>query len=308
MKPAPLKQGDTIGIIAPSSPPDPIRLQQGISHYKKYGLNIKVGDSVSNEYGYLAGTDLARAQDLLHMFQDEEIKGVFCAYGGYGSARVVEHLDFEIIRKNPKIFWGYSDATFLHQTIYQQTGLVTFHGPMMSSDLGGDIHPFTERFLHQVFKPMTITYDESVSTLQVIGQVQDEVTAPIIGGNLTLLTSTLGTDFEIDTTDKILFIEDVGEEPYRLDRMLNQLRMAGKLQEAKAILVGDFHQCTPVKRQNSLSITDVLTHHITLADTPAITGLQIGHCTPTVSIPLGVNGTISFNQKRIVIEPGVKGG
>ncbi|MFK3939515.1 LD-carboxypeptidase [Alkalihalobacillus sp. NPDC078783] len=308
MKPQSLKPGDTIGLIAPSSPPNLSQLEKGIKLYEGYGLNVKVGRSIHLTDGYLAGTDRDRADDLMEMFQDPEIKGVFCVYGGYGSARIVELIDFDVIQANPKVFWGYSDVTFLHQVIYQKTGLVTFHGPMMSSDLGGEVHPFTETYLKQVFKPTRITCDTTNSDLGVMNtNERRKVSGLIVGGNLSLIISSLGTSYEIDTKDKLLFLEDVGEEPYKLDRMFNQLRLANKLQDAAGIIVGDFHECKPFKRKNSQGVDEVITHHLSLAGTPAIFGMQTGHCTPTLSFPLGVMATVDVTERRISIEPGVKG-
>ncbi|MBM0066668.1 S66 peptidase family protein [Alkalicoccobacillus gibsonii] len=308
MKPRPLKPGDTIGLIAPSSPPSLNQLENGIKLYEGYGLNVKIGRSIHLTDGYLAGSDIDRADDLMEMFQDPEIKGVFCAYGGYGSARMVEFIDFNVIKANPKVFWGYSDVTFLHQVICQRTGLVTFHGPMMSSDLGGEVHPFTETYLKQVFTPTTITYDPTISDLTVLNSNEKKkVSGPIVGGNLSLLVSSLGTPYEIDTKGKLLFLEDVGEEPYRLDRMFNQLRLANKLQDAQGIIVGDFHECEPFKRKESQDVDEVVTHHLSMAGTPAIIGVQAGHCTPTLSFPLGVMATIDLTERRISIEPGVEG-
>ncbi|MEK4563657.1 LD-carboxypeptidase [Alkalihalobacillus sp. FSL R5-0424] len=308
MKPQSLKQGDTIGLIAPSSPPNLNQLEKGIKLYEGYGLNVKIGRSIHLTDGYLAGGDRDRADDLMAMFQDPEIKGVFCVYGGYGSARMVELLDFDVIQANPKVFWGYSDVTFLHQVIYQKTGMITFHGPMMSSDLGGEVHPFTENYLKQVFTPTTITYDTAISDLTILNPNEKrKVSGPMVGGNLSLIISSLGTPYELDTRDKLLFIEDVGEEPYRLDRMLNQLRLANKLQDAAGIIIGDFHACEPLKRIDSQNVNEVVTHHLTMAGPQAIVGLQAGHCTPTLSFPLGAMATINLTERRISIEPGVKG-
>lgn len=278
-------------------------LQRGIQIYESFGLSIKLGEHIANRCAYLAGTDEERAQDVMRMFSDPSIKGVFSAYGGYGAARIAELLDYKHIKANPKVFWGYSDSTFLQNAIYQNTGLVTFHGPMMSSDLGEELPTLTEYYLRQIMEPMEIV----LSQLHVLSRATGTISAPVVGGNLTLLVSTLATPFEIDTRGKILFIEDVDEEPYRLDRLLNQLRMSGKLEQAKSVIVGDFHRCVPHKRQDSFSIHEILTHHLELAGVPTMTGLQIGHCSPTVSIPLGSEASIDFDQQTITFSSGVKG-
>ncbi|HJV31751.1 MAG TPA: LD-carboxypeptidase, partial [Bacillales bacterium] len=139
IKPQRLNMGDTVGVIAPASPPDQEKLTQGIQFLEEFGLKVKLGKNLKKKFGYLAGTDRERLEDFHEMFADKDVKAVFCARGGYGTSRFASMIDYELIKKNPKIFWGYSDITFLHTAIYQETGLITFHGPMIASDLGEEI-------------------------------------------------------------------------------------------------------------------------------------------------------------------------
>lgn len=303
IKPNRLEIGDTVGVIALASPPSRRGLERGVSVIERLGLKVK-RNHVRDFNGYLAGNDEDRLSDLVEMFNDEEVKAIFCASGGYGSARIAAELPYDVIKKNPKVFWGYSDITFLHQAIRKETGLVTFHGPMVSADLGDEeLDERTIATFNQLFNPTGLEYTEEVSPIEGIvpGRAQGE----IIGGNLSLLTSTLGTPYEIDTVGKVLFIEDVREEPRSIDRMLNQLLMAGKLSAASAILYGDFSNC-PSKRRHTLSLEEVLYYYAKKADKPTLAGLKIGHCFPHFSFPLGVEVKVDAFEKRIHFAPGVQ--
>ncbi|MCY8797700.1 S66 peptidase family protein [Bacillus inaquosorum] len=306
-KPKALKKGDTVGVIAPASPPDPKKLETALLFLEELGLQVKLGKALKNQHGYLAGQDDERLADLHEMFRDEEVNAVLCACGGFGTGRIAAGIDFSLIRKHPKIFWGYSDITFLHTAIYQNTGLVTFHGPMLSSDIGlDDVHPLTKASYEQLFQETAFTYTEELSPLTVL--VPGKAEGELVGGNLSLLASALGTPFEIDTRGKLLFIEDIDEEPYQIDRMLNQLKMAGKLTNAAGILVCDFHNCVPVKREKSLSLEQVLEDYIVSAGKPALRGFKIGHCSPSFAVPIGAQAAMNTAQKTVVIEAGVSEG
>ncbi|WP_066069006.1 S66 peptidase family protein [Neobacillus soli] len=303
VKPNRLKKGDTVGVIAPASPPNLENLERGIHFLTELGLKVKRGKSITNVYGYLAGTDQERLEDLHDMFADSEVKAIICACGGYGTGRIASDIHYDMIKKNSKIFWGYSDITFLHTAIRQQTGLVTFHGPMLGSDIGKEgTHRLSKDGFLQLFDPKELTYGEEISPIEVL--IDGTASGALVGGNLSLLVSTLGTKFDIDTKGKLLFIEDVNEEPRAVDRMLNQLYMAGKLQDANGILVGDFCDCTS-KRDLSLTLEEVIRHYLQLANKPALKGFQIGHCNPHVSIPFGVKAAMDTFEKRLIVESGI---
>ncbi|NRD79254.1 LD-carboxypeptidase [Bacillus sp. BRMEA1] len=303
VKPNRLQKGDTVGVIAPASPPDKENLERGIRFLTELGLNVKIGKYIGGKLGYLAGEDQERLEDFHEMFLDKEIKAIFCACGGYGTGRIAASIDYQIVRNNPKIFWGYSDITFLHTAIRQQTGLVTFHGPMLGSDIGKeDTHPMSKEGFRQLFHQMNFTYTEQNSQLDVL--IEGRATGDIIGGNLSLLISTLGTKFEIQTKNRILFIEDIHEEPRSVDRMLNQLYMSGKLEDSNGMVIGDFCECSP-KREPSLSIDDVISHYVSLANKPALKGFQIGHCNPNIAIPFGVRAELNTFEKKLTVDSGV---
>jgi muramoyltetrapeptide carboxypeptidase len=303
LKPNRLHTGDTVGVIAPASPPNQKYLEKGIEFLKGLGLRVKVGKSVEKIYGYLAGIDEERLEDLHAMFLDSEVKAIFCACGGYGTGRLAANIDYEIIRANPKIFWGYSDITFLHTAIRQETGLITFHGPMLGSDIGKEeTYTYSKQGFQQLFKPTDVSYTERFSPLETL--VEGVASGELVGGNLSLLVSTLGTPFEIDTTGKILFIEDVNEEPRSVDRMLNQLKMAGKLDEVVGIVIGDFCDCTS-KRELSLTLEEVINHYVLSANKPSLKGFMIGHCNPHISIPLGVKADLNTSNRSLIVESGI---
>ncbi|TLS37565.1 S66 peptidase family protein [Pseudalkalibacillus caeni] len=303
--PKSIRPGDTIGVIAPASPPNKEKTKIAINYFEQLGFNVVTGNHIYTKSAYLAGDDNKRLEDLHMMFANENIDAVYCACGGYGTARIADFIDYELIRRNPKVFWGYSDITFLHTAIFQKTGLITFHGPMLGSDLGeGSIDPLTENYLKQVIEPTDIHYTEQISPLQV--HVEGKASGPVVGGNLSLLVSTLGTPFEIDTKGKLLFIEEIEEEPYRIDRMLNQLRMAGKFQDAAGVLLGDFNNCVPGKRKESFTLEQIFEQLIVPAGKPTMSGFSIGHCVPHISIPIGSQAVLSTYNKTLDIKAGCK--
>lgn len=301
--PKALKKGDLIGVIAPASPPDMKRLQQAIPFFKSMGLHVKLGQNIDKVYGYLAGTDEERLADFHHMIADDDVKAIIFARGGYGTSRIANVINYDLIAKHPKIIWGYSDITYLHIAIRQKTELVTFHGPMLASDIADPkFDTLSAQMFQQLWEPTALRYDEAFSELNVL--VEGRGGGPLVGGNLSLISSTLGTDFEIDTNGKILLMEDIGEVPYQVDSMLNQLKLAGKLGEAAGIIVGDFADAKP-KNKPSLLLDEVLQHYLGDLECPVMTGFKIGHCFPHFAIPLGVTALLDTKDKSLSVMPGV---
>lgn len=305
IRPAHLVKGDVIGIVAPASPVEREVLERSFSFLEQLGLRYKIGESVYEKKGYLAGTDEERLADLHAMFKDPEVKGIICAGGGYGSARYAEHLDVDVIHDNPKIFWGFSDITYLHTAIRQGSGLVTFHGPMLASCVAQpEFHEMSAKMFGQLFAPVEVHYSEDISPLDVmVGGIAE---GEVVGGNLSQLVASLGSEFEIQTNNRLLVIEDVGEEPYKVDRLLNQLRLAGKLREATGIVIGSFSKAVPAKPESSLTMDEVFEHYFSRLDKPVVKGFQIGHCEPNIAIPFGVKGRLDADNKTLTILPGVE--
>ena len=305
IRPQRLQKGDTIGIIAPSSPPNQESLEKSLAFLEHLGLKWKFGKHMKNINGYLAGTDDERLEDLHDMFADSEIKGIICAGGGFGSARYTDKIDLQLMKENPKIFWGFSDITYLHTAMGLYSNLVTFHGPMLASCVGKDtFHELSAKMFQQLFEPMELHYTEAIAPLETItaGVAQGE----LVGGNLSLLASGIGTKFEVDTKGKLLFIEDVGEEPYKVDGLLNQLRLAGKLKDAAGIVIGDFSKAEPKKRKESLTLDEVFDHYTGNLGIPVVKGFKIGHCEPHFAIPLGIGAKLDADNKTLTILPGVE--
>ncbi|MDN5326596.1 MAG: muramoyltetrapeptide carboxypeptidase [Moorella sp. (in: firmicutes)] len=294
LKPPALKKGATIGIIAPASPlAQPEYLKRGVEFWHSRGYRVRTGTHISKTAGYLAGSDAERLADLHCMFRDPEIAAIFCLRGGYGSFRLLAGLDYDLVFSHPKILVGYSDITALHLAFNKITGLVTFHGPMIYPELGGPVtDPYTEKALFRTLAatappgtiPMAPELPAPVSIIP--GQAEGTVT----GGNLSLVTATLGTPVEIDTRGKILFLEEVDEAPYRLDRMLTQLQLAGKLEEAAGIVFGYCTRCDDKRR--GLTALEVITARLKPLGRPCFYGLPAGHVKPQATLPLGIRARL----------------
>ncbi|SDL06724.1 S66 peptidase family protein [Natronincola ferrireducens] len=303
IKPKALKKGDTIAIIGPASPAPEGKLQSALQELKALGYEVKLTESCHAIHGYLAGTDDVRARDLNNMFLDQEVQGIICLRGGYGTMKLLHKLDIAAIKNNPKVFVGYSDITALHLYMNQRCKLVTFHGPMAASDIAGGLDDFSkEYFLKAITKPEAMGSIENPAGIEMECLVEGEAVGEVAGGNLALVTATMGTPDEIDTKGKLLFLEEIGEEPYRVDRMLTQLALAGKLQEASGIILGDWNDCEPKKRQNSLSLMEVFKEIIVPYGKPTIYNLKAGHCTPKVTIPFGVKARLKATERKLFIE------
>jgi muramoyltetrapeptide carboxypeptidase len=308
VKPKALKEGDTVGLIAPASYMfDLWRLEEAAARVESMGLVPKLGKHVRNRRGFFAGTDPERLEDFHTMFRDTQVKGVFCLQGGYGTPRILDGIDYELVRNNPKILLGYSDITGLHLAVLQKAGLVTFHGP----NLGGRIPArpmellkkalFVPEPLGELANPPEedpVNPEFSLHTIKA-GTARGRLT----GGNLTLVSVLMGTPFEIDTKDRILLLEDTGEAPYRVDRMLVQLKLAGKLAAAAGTVWGTCDDCTPrlSNFEINLSMSDVLDEIVGGAGKPAMAGLFFGHERNKVTVPLGVEAELDAGGKKLVV-------
>lgn len=286
-RPKELKKTDKVALVAPSGPSyDSVNLIFSINYLRRLGFFVWEGQSCHSLYGYLAGNDRLRADDLNQAFADQTVAGIFCLRGGYGAARILDLLDFDIIRANPKFFCGYSDITALHNAFNQRAGFMTFHTPVVGEASFPNADDFTldsmNKYVFQegiggeVVNP--IGYEWEFLT---IGAAEGMLT----GGNLSVMASLIGTAYEVDTAGKILFIEDVGEKPYRIDRMLNQLAMAGKFADCAGVVFGDFTDCAPTNPARSLSIRQIISN--LGLKVPVLYNLCCGHCLPSLSLPLG---------------------
>lgn len=305
IKPRALKLGDTIGITAPSGPSIKENVKLAKEQLEYLGFKVKLAPSCFANYGYLAGEDKLRADDINNMFADREVDGIICLRGGYGSSKILNKIDYNVIKANPKVFVGYSDVTALHIAINQISKLVTFHGPMAASDIARGLDDLTQReFLRALMDTRPMGHIANPQNINVETLVKGKACGPIVGGNLSLVSATMGTAYEIDTRGKILFLEEIGEEPYKVDRMLTQLALAGKLSEAVGFVLGDWNNCESKIYTDSLSLMEVFENIIVAYNKPTIFNLQAGHCRPKLTIPLGVEAVLDGDRGSLVIEEG----
>jgi len=309
VKPERLCFGDTIGIVAPASPPpDPSSVDRSVEALEKFGFKPKLAKNVRARHGFLAGTDRQRAADLMAMFADAKVKAILCLRGGYGTARLVELLDYNVIRRHPKIFAGYSDITSLHGVFARKTGLITFHAPMLNGALSkADLPEFTRasffRTLMEAQPPGNIAEGYGEKTVKILRRGVAE--GRLVGGNLSVLCAAIGTPYAPVFKGKILFVEDVGEKPYRLDRMLTHLWNAGVLEQVAGVAVGVNSDCedpTAAKaaeyRQTS---ADVIKERLSLLKVPVVTGLPFGHVDLNATLPVGAQARLDANRGELVI-------
>jgi muramoyltetrapeptide carboxypeptidase len=311
VKPRVLKPGDTVGLITPSTyVSDPDRIDLALRTIDYFGLKPKLGRNVRKRTGYLGGTVQERIDDLHAAFSDPEVKAVFCIRGGYGSAQLLDSINYELIRKNPKIFIGYSDITAMHLAIHRMTGLVTFHGPVTLSGFS----PYTlEYFKRAIFeaKPLgTLSNPPESNTLRPKHPTRvlmaGKATGPLIGGNLSLISTTMGSPYEIQTDGCILFLEDVDEQPYSMDRMLTHLRLAGKFKNIKGLIIGECADCRPREFrpsfESTFSLGEVLDNILGDLKVPVLAGLTIGHTEDQMTLPEGVKATLDTATASLTIE------
>lgn len=302
IKPKPLHQGDSVAIIAPASPCDKKLIDKCIASLNELGLKVVIGESCISEHGFLSGTDDIRANDINCMFADKNIKGIFALRGGYGCARLLDLLDFKLIKKNPKIFIGYSDITALHIAINQKSKLITYHGPMISTELIKGLDEYSADYYKKFIfgnEKVEELFNPEGNTLEVINN--GIASGQLTGGNLSLICSSLGTKYEINTKNKILFLEEVEEVPYKVDRMLTHLKQSGKLKDVNGIILGAFTNCIAPNNKKSLSLQEVFNEIILPLKKPTISNLVCGHCLPTLTLPLGEKVLLDANNKKVKI-------
>lgn len=291
-----LKNNDLIGVVSPAFCEDTKVIDSKLEIFKELGFNIILGKHLYNRSGYFAGEAIDRASDLMDMFENKDVKAIICFRGGYGSINILPHLNYSIIKKNPKVLCGYSDLTALINYINKKTGLITFHGPMINSNFNDEQTLESLKFtLMQGYRPYNIPIGSSVYYNAV------DTTGILAGGNLATICSTLGTPYEINFNNKILLIEEVNEYPYSLDRMLSQLLHSGKLSKCKGFILGYFTNCTVEDYSRSYTVEDIIKKILVPLNKPIITGLSFGHDYPNLTFPIGSKVRLNFTSKYIEI-------
>jgi len=295
--------GDTIGLIAPAGPENVEAIQKGILFLRNQGFNIIEGKHLYDKWGYLAGTDKDRASDIMEMFKNDKVDMILCVRGGYGSSRILPYLDFDVIKKHPKIFAGFSDITVFLNSFYEKCGLTTFHSPMGTSNLE-DVETFKSFIftLMEGYKPYVIKNPSEYATKCIVPGMAE---GNLIGGNIGLICNSLGTTYETDMKDKILFIEEVGEAPYRVDRILTQLLLAGKLQQCTGIILGQFTGCDLPDYERSLTLEEVFEDRLYNLGIPIFSGFCSGHDYPKLTLPIGARVKIDAQAGIIHVMEGV---
>lgn len=307
VKPRRLKEGDTVGLVLPASAAlerDEVAFAR--EQLEAAGFKVRLGRHVYDKHGYFAGRDADRAADINAMFADDAIAGIVCYTGGWGSPRVLPYLDFELIARKPKVLAGFSDITALLNAIHQRTGLVTFHGPTGSSTFESYTVENFRRVvmtaapagvLAQPPKKGDVLVDRVNRTVKI---APGKATGRLVGGNLTMVATAMGTPYEVDTDGAVLFLEDVREDMYRVDRMLTQLALGGKLDRIAAFVFGRCTDCGT--RAPQFTLEDVLRDRIVPLGVPAISGLSFGHIEQKLTIPVGITATVDGDAGTLTID------
>jgi muramoyltetrapeptide carboxypeptidase len=296
IKPPRLKIGDTVGLISPASIIESQDIEDAKQALQKLGLQIKTGTHILDRYGYLAGKDLDRAQDINIMFADQSVKAIIAMRGGWGCNRIIPLLNYHLIRKNPKIIMGYSDITSLLLAINARTQLITFHGAVATSTW----NEFTIDYLKRIlFDGELVTMENNTIPIGKIEVINPGIArGKLIGGNLSVISSMIGSSYLPSWRKNILFIEDIGEDIYRIDRMLTQLKNAGVLNQISGFIFGQCTNCK-VDNQPAFTLMQVLQYYLEPLKIPAWYGSMIGHISDKFTIPVGAEVEIEADYGRI---------
>lgn len=282
-----LKPGATIGIIAPASPSDSKFIDEKILAFENLGFNIKKGDHIYKKHGYLSGSDNDRAEDLINMFIDPSIDAIVCFRGGYGSIRLMSILNIELIKNHPKPFCGYSDITLLLNYINNKCDFSTFHSPMINSN-------FEDALTKNSFIEVLTTsnkgfyYDlNKYSDITILNK--KDFKGKLLGGNLSMICSSIGTPYDINFKNSIILIEEINEKPYVIDRLLSQMLLANKFKDCKGIILGHFTDCTLSDYSQSFNLEDIIDQKLLSLNIPIIKNFPCGHSYPNLTVPIGCN-------------------
>jgi muramoyltetrapeptide carboxypeptidase len=307
IKPKRLSPGDTLGLVLPATAvfeADEIAFAR--DQLQAIGFKVRIGQHAYDRWGYFAGHDRDRADDINRMFADDSVAGVVCFTGGWGSPRVLPYLDYDMIAHHPKVIIGYSDITALLNAIYKRTRLVTFHGPVG----GSNFDPYTLGNFRRVVmtaepagllappdKKPTELIDRTNRVISIVG---GKASGRLVGGNLTMIASTMGTPYEVDTTGAIFFLEDVREELYRIDRMLSQLALGGKFDRVAGVVFGRCSQCDV--KGPTFSLEEILRDRFGALRVPVISGLSFGHIDQKLTLPIGVMATLDGDAGTLTLD------
>jgi muramoyltetrapeptide carboxypeptidase len=312
IKPPRLQAGDTVGLVAPASATfQQVELDIARESLEALGLKVKTGRHIMDRHGSLGGQDKDRADDINRFFDDSSVKAVLPTRGGWGTSRLLPLLNYDVIRRNPKVLMGYSDITALLNGIHARTGLITFHGP----NGGGRWDEYSVALVKRVlFEGAAVTFEnpKGTSDRNVLTQVENRIrtitpgkaTGRLLGGNLTVLTAILGSPYVPDFTGAILFLEDVGEDWYRVDRMMTSLKLAGILGKVRGVIFGTCSECGPGEGFASFTPEEIFADHLAPLGVPAWQGAMIGHAQPQWTLPVGAMVTIDATLGTVTMAEG----
>lgn len=308
-----LKRGDTVGLIAPGGVVDDRIIEQCVQNLESLGVKVKLGNNIRAVRGGYAGTVAQRLDDLHAMFLDREVKAIWAARGGSGCTGLLPGIRYDVLRKHPKILVGFSDITALHLALYRHAGLVTFHGPVAWSTFSD----YSVQHMASVLmdpQPQYVIHMSSENKKKAAEQSQFVLhnfqagiaEGRLIGGNLSVLCALIGTTYAAQFNKKILFLEEIGEAPYRIDRMLTQLQQSQGLKHAAGIMLGVFQKSSVAAGETSLSLEEVLEDHLNALPVPAVYGYSFGHIAHQFTIPIGIKARLDTEQQTLtLLEPAV---
>ncbi len=291
-------KNSTIGIISPAWIPVDERMQRGLKYLDEKDFTVKMGDHVGKTHGYFAGTDTERLDDIHQMFRDPDIDFIICARGGWGGLRLVNRIDYNLIRNNPKILVGYSDITTLQLAIWTKAKIPSLSGPMVGVEMGKGILSFTEQhFWNQILNidPQYIFNYSETDTIELNGGKAEGI---LLGGCLSLVSHLLGTDYSPNYSGSILFLEDIGEQPYKIDRYLAHLKQAGVFDQINGLILGNFIDCDPEEGQVSFNIDEIIEDYFSEVSYPVIKNFPYGHGEKKFSMPIGVHAVLDTNRRE----------
>jgi muramoyltetrapeptide carboxypeptidase len=306
IKPARLKKGDTVALVTPGSYITSQEKEESISNLSSLGFNVVYSDRLMQKNGYFSATDEERAADLNEMFERKDVRGIMCARGGYGCTRILPYLDYDLIEDNPKVLIGFSDVTALQYAILKNSGLITFHGPVSISTFSSfSVRNFESVLLNPTFElellNSTTGNNYNPYGISVISEGITE--GELAGGNLSIVVSLIGTEYDIDFSGKIIFLEEFLEEPYRVDRMLTQMIQVGKFENAAGVALGVFKLCEPNKTNpsfnGSFSLMEVLKDRLGNLGIPVLYGLSFGHVADKFTLPFGIKAELNTETKKL---------
>lgn len=313
IKPPRLRRGDVVGLVAPGGYTSDDAIGKAVQHIEALGFRVKQGAWLREVWGNYGGTVAARIADLHAMFRDPDVKAIWAIRGGSGCISLLKHLDYPLIRRHPKILLGYSDITALHLAIQRHAGLVTFHGPVATSTPSA----YSDEHMLAVLTDPRPGYTIAMAPENALKALQEPpygvrtvhggvATGPLVGGNLSLVSALAGTPYAADYRDAILFIEEVNEEPYRIDRWMTQLDLSLPLAQAAAVMIGICENCGPQGEGPSLTLDETLDVHLQPLQVPAVSGYSFGHIRHQFTMPMGVRARLdTAAQTLTLLEPAV---